>query len=172
MTARTAKKTTTAAPKPAAKKTTAKRPGVAAQEKAVKSMVPAKKATKAEPKKPVDFESRDWTYLQDKDPSDLHVTFAKAISQRADVEISAQQVQAVLAMHASFQRSKLNKSRPTYVALDEVIVKQRSVHMTQAHLDAAAEMAARGPKPTKKATAKKAPAKKAAAKKTTARKAS
>jgi hypothetical protein len=125
----------------------------------------ASKATSARPaakktamnKDPMD---RDFTYLQDKDPSDLHVTLAKLIEQRADIEITPKQVQAVLSMHPHFQRSKLNKARPGYVGLDEEIVTQRSVHMVQAHKDAAANIAAR---------AAQKPARKAAAKKTTAK---
>lgn len=118
-------------------------------------------AKKAEPTGPVPFESRDWTFLQGKDPSDLHIVFAQQITMRSDVEITPKQVQAVMAMHPSFQRSKTNKARPTYSALDEAIVKQRSVHMVQAHKDAAEEIAARtapvkkvaAKRPTKKATA-------------------
>lgn len=137
----------------------------------VKKMVPAKKVAKpakAETKQAPEFEARDWTFLQEKDPSDLHVTFAQQITMRSDVEITAKQVQAVMAMHPSFQRSRTNKARPTYAALDPEIVEQRSVHMVLAHKDARDKIAARGDQP-KKAAAKKTVAKRVA-KKTAAKK--
>jgi hypothetical protein len=137
-----------------------------------------KTATKSDPM------DKDFTYLADKDPSDLHVTLAKVIEQRTDIDITAKQVQAVLSIHPYFQRSKLNKARPGYVGLDVEIVHQRSVHMVAAHEDAAAVIAARSAKATKKAPVRKTAASKLnitgktivsgaqAASKTTARKVS
>lgn len=138
----------------------------AAEVKSMKAAGPAKTAKKtSEKREPLTFDSKDWTYLAEKDPSSLHVTLAKLIEQRADVEITPKQVQAVLAMHPLFQRSDHNKARPDYVGLAPEIVEQRSVHMVQAHKDAAEIMAAK----VATAPAKKAPAKRAA-KKTTAKK--
>lgn len=130
----TARKTTKTDARPVAKKAT---------------VTTKKSTTKSDPM------DRDFTYLQDKGPSDLHVTLAKVITQRTDIEITAQQVQAVLGIHPHFQRSKLNKARPTYVALDPAIVNQRSVHMVQAHVDAAVEISQRAKKTTRKRVAKK-----------------
>lgn len=123
---------------------------------------PVKKATttrqpieKKGPKAPIDFDARDWTYIAEKDPSDLHVTLAKLIGQRADIEITAKQVQAVLSMHPHFQRSKHNKTRAGYVPLADEIVHQRSVHMVAAHKDAREEMDAKVSTPAKKTAAKR-----------------
>lgn len=161
----------------AAKKTTTRRATkkaapahVVKQAAEVKAMKPAaKKATPAPKEKaPKNFDDIDWVgRLEDKDPSDLHVTFAKLIQQRGDVEITAKQVQAVLTMHPYFQKSQHNKSRPTYHGLDEVIVDQRSKHMVQAHKDAAQildDLAAKA----NGAAVKKVAAKKAAANRTPA----
>lgn len=142
------------------------------------------------PKKDQTFEERDWTYLDDKDPSEQHVLFTKEINRRVNLEepITPEQVQAVLAMFPHFQRSATNKARSGYRPLNGEIVHQRSVHMTLAHKEArenmdrlAAEANAKPVKKTAKAPAKKAtatkpatkkaaPAKKAPTKRTTTRK--
>lgn len=148
---------------------------------AAKKTTPAKKATTKKaapaatdkPKSEQTFEERDWTYLDDKPPSEQHELFAKEINRRVnlvdgdgeDMPIDAKQVQAVLAMFPHFQRSATNKNRSQYRPLAEEIVHQRSIHMTQAHADAREIMdglAQAANKATKKAPAK-APAKKVAA---------
>lgn len=178
MTVATAKKTTTR--KPAAKKAAAKKAvpaHVRKQAKEVAEMVPA---APDKPKKEQTFEERDWTYLDEKDPSEQHVILAKEINRRTNLEepIDPKHVQAVLAMFPHFQRSATNKARSGYVALDPTIVEKRSEHMIIAHAEAReimdglqVEVAKKAASATKK-TAAKAPAKKAAvpAKKTTAAK--
>jgi hypothetical protein len=160
----------TAAKRPArrtpAKKTTVPQhvKDQAAEVEAMVPAAPAKKTAKKAPaqdKKPVSFDDRDWTYINEKPTTSLHETLAKLIEQRADVEITPKQVQAVLAMHPHFQRSNHNKTRAGYVPLAGEIVEQRSIHMKLAHKDAAEAIAAKAPaKPvTKKVAAKKAPAK-------------
>jgi hypothetical protein len=171
-----------AAKKTAAKKTTAK--------KATAKKAPA---TPDKPKKEQTFEERDWTYLDDKDPSEQHVILAREINRRTnlldedgeEMEISPKQVQAVLAMFPHFQRSETNKKRSGYKPLAEEIIHQRSVHMTLAHKEAREIMdglaATANAKPAKKtatkkvaakapakaATRKAVPSKRAAAKKST-----
>jgi len=158
---RTARKTTTPkhfdnvpeTDKPVAKKATAKK-------------TTAKKAASNEPKvlkRDVAFEDRDWTYLDEKDPSIQQVLFAQQINMRTNIEIDAKQVQAVLAMHPYFQRSETNKKRPDYHGLDAVVVEQRSVHMKQAHADAKEILDSLAAESLKKPAAKKAPAKKTTA---------
>lgn len=153
------------------KKAAAKAPAKKVAEAAKKA--PAKSA---EPKQAQTFEQRDWTYLDDKDPSEQHEILAKEINRRTnlatgcpdcetEVPISPKQVQAVLAMFPHFQRSETNKKRSGYHALAPEIVEQRSVHMVLAHKDARDKIAARNAA----APAKKAPAKRVA-KKTTASK--
>lgn len=170
---------------PTAKKATAKKT-------TAKKATPAKKATAKKaaavsdkPKKEQTFEERDWTYLDDKAPSEQHELLAKEINKRTnsttecdcgeEVQISAKQVQAVLAMFPHFQRSETNKKRSGYRPLAEEIVHQRSVHMTQAHkdarlvMDSLAKATGTAKKTAKTApTAKKAPATKPATKKATA----
>lgn len=151
----------------------------AARKASAAKKAPAKKTAAApatdKPKKEQTFEERDWTYLDDKPPSEQHEILAKEINRRTnlmdddgeDMPISPKQVQAVLAMFPHFQRSATNKARSGYHALAPEIVEKRSEHMTLAHqeareildglqLEAAAKL-------TKKTPAK-APAKKAAAK--------
>lgn len=172
----------------------------AASKKAPAKKATAKKATAPAPDKPKSeqsFEERDWTYLDDKPPSEQHELFAKEINRRVnlvdddgeDMPIDAKQVQAVLAMFPHFQRSATNKNRSQYRPLAEEIVHQRSVHMTLAHKEAreimdglaqeankkpAAKKTAKAPAkkvtPAKSATKKAAPAKKAPAKHITTRK--
>ena len=139
----------------------------------VAEMVPA---GPDKPKKEQSFEERDWTYLDEKDPSEQHVILAKEINKRTNLEdpIDPKHVQAVLAMFPHFQRSQTNKSRSGYVPLAAEIVEKRSEHMTLAHKEAREIMdglVQESAKATKK-TAAKAPAKKAtpAARKTTAAK--
>jgi hypothetical protein len=74
-----------------------------AKKPAVKDTTPAK----AE-------ESKDWTYLVDKEPSELHNALAEYISEESGLEVDPKAVQAVLAMHGSFQRSERNKARAEY----------------------------------------------------------
>ena len=88
---------------------------------------------------PVEVPAKDWTYLLDKDPSNLHETFASWISAELGVEFDSKHVQIVLAMHPTFQKGERNKSREDYRPLDGAIVHQRSVHMVQAHADAKRE---------------------------------
>ena len=153
---------------PAKKATTKKSAPVARKSTAKKAAAPAPDKPKSEQT----FEERDWTYLDEKEPSEQHVLFAKEINKRTNlevecdsceeaVEISPKQVQAVLAMFPHFQKSDTNKKRSGYRPLAEEIVHQRSIHMTQAHKDAREILDGLAQKATKKAPAK-APAKKAA----------
>lgn len=172
--------TTSTAKKAAVKKTTATATAnITAARKATAKKAPAKKAAAPvdKPKREQTFEERDWTYLDDKPPSEQHEILAREINRRTnlvdddgeDMPIDPKQVQAVLAMFPHFQRSETNKNRSGYHALAPEIVHQRSVHMTLAHkeareiMDGLQQEAAK--KPTKKAVAKKTttPAKKAAA---------
>ena len=136
---------------------------VKAMKPAAKKATATKKTTVAPAGSKKDPMDKDWTYLQEKEVSELHELLAKTITQRSDIEITAKQVQAVLAFHPHFQRSKINKSRSGYVGLNEVIVDQRSKHMVQAHKDAR-ELMAQKVAPVKKVAAKKAPAKRVAKK--------
>jgi hypothetical protein len=98
----------------------------------------SKRSTKKAAATPA-VQSKDWTYLSDKAPSELHETFAEWISAELGTQFDPKAVQIVLAMHPSFQRGERNKARSEYRPLDGSIVHQRSVHMTQAHVDAKAE---------------------------------
>jgi len=135
------------------------------QAKEVASMVPA---GPDKPKSEQTFEERDWTYLDEKDPSEQHVLLAKEINRRTEeIGINAKQVQAVLAMFPHFQRSATNKNRSQYRPLAAEIVEKRSEHMTLAHkeareiLDGLQSEVAKKTAPAAKKTAAKAPAKKA-----------
>jgi hypothetical protein len=132
------------------------------------------------PKSEQTFEERDWTYLDEKDPSEQHVLLAKEINRRTnETEINAKQVQAVLAMFPHFQRSATNKNRSQYRPLAAEIVTKRSEHMILAHsearelMDGLAEKAAKktAKAPAKKVAAKKSPAKPATKKAVPAKKA-
>lgn len=165
---RKAAATKTAPAKQTAKKTTPPA-HVRKQAKEVKEMVPAGPATDGKPKKEQTFEERDWTYLDEKDPSEQHVILAKEINRRTNLEepIDPKHVQAVLAMFPHFQRSATNKARSGYVALNEAIVEKRSEHMKLAHREAREIMDGlqvevdKKAAPAAKKTAAKAPAKKA-----------
>lgn len=61
-----------------------------------------------------DFGTKDWTYLQGKPTSSNHVLEAQVITQLSGVEISPQQVQALLAMHRFIQKSQANQDRPDF----------------------------------------------------------
>lgn len=91
------------------------------------------KAAKSTPAKTAKPEAKDWSYLLEKAPSELHETFATWIAAELGIEMDAKAVQVVLAMHPTFQRSERNKSRSTYKPLGSDIVQARSVHMTAAH---------------------------------------
>jgi hypothetical protein len=155
---------------PAKKAAPVKKAPAKAPAKTTAKKAPAKKATDApdKPKSEQTFEERDWSYLDEKDPSEQHVLFAKEINSRTeDIDISAKQVQAVLAMFPHFQRSATNKNRSQYRPLAEEIVHQRSVHMTLAHEEARRVLDGLAQEAAKKAAKKvAAPVKKAAAKKT------
>jgi hypothetical protein len=170
----TATRTRKAASKTPAKRTAKKTTApahVRKQAKEVSEMVPAGPAMNDKPKKAQTFEERDWTYLDEKDPSEQHVILAKEINRRTNLEepISPKHVQAVLAMFPHFQKSQTNKSRSGYVPLAEAIVEKRSEHMKLAHQEAREIMDGLQIEVAKKAApaAKKAPAK-APAKKATA----
>jgi hypothetical protein len=115
------------------------------------------------PKKEQTFEERDWTYLDDKPPSEQHEILAKEINRRTnlvdddgeDTPISPKQVQAVLAMFPHFQRSATNKARAGYHPLAAEIVEKRSEHMTLAHKEAREIMDGLAQEVAKKAPAKK-----------------
>ena len=57
---------------------------------------------------------KDWTYLAAKDPSDVHRLHAELVSELSGVEVSPKQVQAILAMHGTIQRSEKNQERADY----------------------------------------------------------
>lgn len=61
-----------------------------------------------------DFGTKDWTYLQGKPTSSNHELEAQVITQLSGVEISPQQVQALLAMHRFIQKSQANQDRPDF----------------------------------------------------------
>jgi hypothetical protein len=154
-----------------AKKTTKKAPAKKAVPAHVKKQAAEMEALEAsgKPKKDQTFEERDWTYLDDKDPSEQHVLFTKEINRRVNLEepITPDQVQAVLAMFPHFQRSATNKNRSGYKPLNEAIVEKRSEHMKLAHQEARQIMdglAATATKKTAKAPATKKVAAKAPAK--------
>lgn len=153
--------------------TTRTRKAATAKKATPAKKAPAKKAaapTEDKPKSQQSFEERDWTYLEEKDPSEQHVILAKEINRRTNLDepIDAKHVQAVLAMFPHFQRSQTNKSRSGYVALNEAIVEKRSEHMKLAHQEAREIMdglqveVAKKAAPAAKKTAAKAPAKKTA----------
>lgn len=79
--------------------------------------------------------------LADKEPTALHHDMAAWMTALTGVEVSPKAAQIVAVLRMDYQRSEANKSRADYKALDELIVAQRSVHMTQAHIDAKAERA-------------------------------
>lgn len=156
--------------------TTRTRKAAATKKAAPVKKAPAKKVAAApvdKPKKEQTFEERDWTYLDDKPPSEQHELLAREINRRTNLEepILPEQVQAVLAMFPHFQRSATNKNRSQYRPLAGEIVHQRSVHMTLAHKEAREIMDGLAQEANAKAT-KKTVAKKATtpAKKTTASK--
>lgn len=114
-------------------------PRKAAQPKAAPAKTPAKPKAKPEPKvkkSDIPEEERDWTYLAEKDPTDLHEDFAAWLEEATGQEIDLKTVQAVCVLRMVYQRSDRNKARGTYRALAPEVVEQRSAHMIQAHLDA------------------------------------
>ncbi len=80
--------------------------------------------------------AKDWTYLAEKAPSDLHVDMARWIFEETGVEISAKAAQVVAVLRMEYQRSDANKNREAYRALKEEVVVERSIHMTQSFRDA------------------------------------
>lgn len=54
---------------------------------------------------------KDWSYLADKDPSEVNTLMAKMATRLSGVEISPKQVQVLLAMHRWMQASDLNRER-------------------------------------------------------------
>lgn len=172
----TAKKAvTTAQPKAAAAKkaSTTRTTRSTSKSTPAKATATAKKAQpKAEPKvKKSDLpeDQRDWTYLAEKDPTDLHEDMAAWIEEITGIEADLKTVQAVCVLRMVYQRSDRNKNRSTYRALDEATVAKRSEHMIQAAKEAKeirdrqkaeAEKKQEAAK-AKRAAAKKAPAKKA-----------
>jgi len=77
-------------------------------------------------------ENKDYTYLADKAPSDLHEALAAFIIDKTGVELTAKQAQVVWLMGSKFQASQKNKERENYRGLDEVTCEKRSIHMVQA----------------------------------------
>lgn len=55
-------------------------------------------------------------YLADKPVSSLHEALAAYILETSGIEISEKQVQAVLSIHGTFQKSEANKNRAEYKA--------------------------------------------------------
>lgn len=109
-------------------------------------MSSTKATKKAQPKKSdVPEDQRDWTYLAEKEPTDLHEDMAAWILEVTGYEpestedfLKAVQMTAVLRM--PYQRSDRNKNRATYRALPAEIVKARSAHMEAAAAEAKAEI--------------------------------
>lgn len=62
----------------------------------------------------LDPSGKDWTYLQTKAPSSVHELHAATITRLSGVEVSAKQVQAMLAMHRYIQKSEANRKRPEF----------------------------------------------------------
>lgn len=121
-----------------------------------KSATAPKAAKKVAPKAaPVAAEGeKDWTYLVEKDPTNLHTTFAAWISAELGVEMPAEHVQYVLGMHHAFQKGEKNKARADYKPLAAPIVAKRSEHMKAAHVEAREIMTgAEAAKQAKKAAA-------------------
>ncbi len=110
---------------------------------------------------------RDWTYLAEKAPTDLHEDFAVWLQEEIGMDIDLKTVQAVCVLRMVYQRSDRNKARGAYRPLDETVVGQRSAHMIAAHADAKAirdeQAAAADAKKAKAAAARKARAAKKAA---------
>lgn len=127
-------------PKETAVATTTKAP--ARRRKAAPKAAPAK--AKATPKasapkvKKSDLNpwDRDWSYLAEKDPTDLHADMAKFLTELTGVEMDLKTVQIVSVMRHVYQASPANKQRAEYRGLDETTVSKRSEHMIQAHLEA------------------------------------
>lgn len=165
-TARKAATTKTTPKASAAKKSTTRKA-------APKAKAPAKKAAPkpAEPKvrkSDLPEDQRDWTYLAEKEPTDLHYDMAAWIQEVTGIEMDVKSVQAVAVLRMVYQRSDRNKARSTYRPLDETVVAQRSTHMIQAHQDAKrlreeqeAEVAKKQAVAKQRRTAKKAASKKA-----------
>jgi hypothetical protein len=123
----------------APKATPAKAP--AAKAAPAKKTAPAK-VEKAEPKvkkSDIPESERDWTYLAEKEATDMHVDFAKWLEDEVGIDVDLKTLQVVCVLRMVYQRSEANKKRQTYRPLDEAVVKQRSVHMVQAHQDAHAD---------------------------------
>lgn len=135
---------------------------------------PAKKAAPAQQVKKASLpeSERDWTYLAEKDPTDLHVDMAAWLEEVAGIKADLKTVQAVCVLRMVYQRSDRNKARGSYRALPAEVIKARSVHMGQAAAEAKAQIEAAKPKanpaPARKATTTKATARKATATKAAA----
>lgn len=136
-----------------------------------KATAKAKPQPKAEPKvKKSDLpeDQRDWTYLAEKDPTDLHEDLAAWIEEITGIEADLKTVQAVCVLRMVYQRSDRNKKRSTYRALDEATVAKRSEHMIAAAAEAKEirdRQKAEAERKQKAATAKRTAARKSAAKK-------
>ncbi len=140
---------------------------------AAKKSTTAPKATvkKGATSVPVAEADRDWSYLAEKAPTDLHEDFAKWLESEVGIEVDLKTVQVVCVLRMVYQRSQANKARSTYRPLAQPVVAKRSEHMHLAHVEAAPLVAAQKAKATKATPAKKtAPAKRTPAKRTPARK--
>lgn len=108
--------------------TTARKSSKSAAKKATKASKATKatktsKATKAANAQP------DWTYLAEKDPTDLHEDMAKWITEVTGVSVDVKTVQLVAILRMPYQRSDRNKKRTMYRGLPDAVVQARSEHM-------------------------------------------
>lgn len=111
-----------------------------------KTTAPA--TTPAKAKDPLDA---DFTYLQTAEPGPVAELHAALISKLSGVEISAQQVRAVLSMHGKIQASEANRKREGYVARTAQSIRnggQTTVEHMDLRLAEAVKPAA--PKPVRK----------------------
>lgn len=61
-------------------------------------------------------EIQKFHYLAEKPVSDLHETLSTYIQEVSGIELSPKQVQAVLSIHGTYQKSEANKNRAGYKA--------------------------------------------------------
>lgn len=125
---------------------------------------------------PTKPEVTDWTYLAEKEATELHEDMTAWILEETGIDLDTfdgeprdlflKAVQVTAVLRGVYQRSDRNKKREAYRGLPAEVVAQRSAHMTAAHAEATALIEAR----KAKAAPRKPVAKKSAPKTTTTRK--
>ncbi len=151
------------------------KPNTTTTRRAAKKAAPKVEAPKVK-KSDLPEDQRDWTYLADKEPTDLHEDMADWIAEVTGLEVEDREafikaVQLTAVLRHVYQRSDRNKARGAYKPLAEEVVAQRSSHMIQAHQDAKKEIEERQARDEAKAKARKeAAAAKRAARKVPAKK--